>query len=169
MNDFLDKADEMIDKPIVQKAFTEIGKWFGGILTKNKKMKEELAKAKENGNNLVAIKANLEFMEKWNTELEQELKDKEKMLDELAKRTTDLSGAEILQSVVSSSFGDIQGGLNIGDNQRHSSNDTSLNFEIVLDAIEDLKMGYVVEKVQTRYPAIPKEIISRISEILTQK
>lgn len=169
MDEIFNNAEEFLDKPIVQKAFIEIGKWFGGFLSKNRKMKEKLAIAKQNENDLESLKANLDYMEKWNAEIEQELKDKEKIINELANRTTDLSSAEILQSIVGNSFGNINGGINIGDSQTLNLSDKNVNFEFIFNIIEDLKVGFSVEKVQNRYASIPKEVIDNISEILKQK
>ncbi len=87
MEDFLDTTEDMTNKPVEQKVYTQ-----------------ELAKTRKNKNDLEVLKANLEFMEKWNKELEKELTDKKKKLDELPKLTSTIEAADAFQAAFNRAF-----------------------------------------------------------------
>ncbi len=104
MEDFLDTTEDMTNKPAEQKVYTKTGKWFKKMLSENKRKKQELAKTRKNKNDLEVLKANLEFMEKWNKELEKELTDKKKKLDELPKLTSTIEAADAFQAAFNRAF-----------------------------------------------------------------
>ena len=165
MNEIIEQGGKLLKQPAVVGLFIGLKNWVSKLKARNRAAKEKLAEAIKDKNQLEALQTNLEFMEKWNAELEAELEAKEKEIDSFAKRAgLDFSGSTNINSITGITATTVNGGMAAGSgNTLGSSN--PLDTDNLVYAIENLKRGDSVDKV-AKILKIDKDLLSKIAEVL---
>jgi hypothetical protein len=144
--DLIGQGGELLKQPAVAELFSGLKNWVSNLLTHNRAAKEKLAEALKAKDQLAALQANLEFMEKWNAELEAELEAKDKEIDTFAKRAgLNLTGAKIEKSIVGNQIGNMTGNMVAGDD--NTVGEKQLDLKKIVKATKFLYKGNSVEDV----------------------
>lgn len=163
--DLIEQGGEFLKQPAVAGLFSGLKNWVSNLLTRNKAAKEKLAEALKAKDQLTVLQVNLEFMEKWNAEMQAELEEKEKEIDTFAKRAgLNLSGSTNINSITGNTVTSMQGNIVAGSGHTLGSSN-KLDTDSLVYAIENLKRGDSVEKV-AKILKIDKDLLSRIAEVL---
>lgn len=165
--DLIEQGGEFLKQPAVAGLFSGLKNWVSDLLTRNKAAKEKLAVALKAKDQLIALQANLEFMEKWNNEMQAELEAKAKEIDTFAKRAgLDLTGAKIEKAIVGSNDFQNVGNISIGDNQTHGSKQTDI--DKIATAVTLLKKGVTTQMIQTMSPELPLEWLQKLEKAIKE-
>ena len=164
--EFIEKTADFLKNPVVGKMFGNFSTWISDLLSRNKKAKQQMQKAKQE-NSLAALNANMEFMEQWNNEMQAELEQKAEEIDDFAKKAgLDLSGAKIDKSIVGSTFdGQIQGGIKIGDNNMESYLENKFDFDKLIGVIKMLKANIDLKTIE-KMSTFDAAILNKLSEAI---
>lgn len=166
-SDLIEQGSEFLKQPAAANLFKGLKDWVGDLLSSNKVAKDKLKDALNAKDQLTALQINLDFMEKWNAEMQAKLEAKEEEIEIFAKRAgLNLSKAKIDKSIVGSNVFQKVGNINIGDNQSHNSNQTDI--DKIATAVTLLKKGVKPEMIQTLSPEIPMDWLQKLDKAIKE-
>ena len=163
--DLIEQGGEFLKKPAVQGLFTQLTSWVGSLLTRNNKAKEQLEKAKKSDNDMAALKANLDFMEKWNSEMQTELEAKAKEIESFTKQAgLDLSGSFNVNSITGNTVTTMNGNMVAGSGHK-IGNSNQFDIDSLVYAVKKLKQGDTVDELALVLK-LDKEVLLKLEHAL---